>query len=211
MSETTHTRKPRSTWIKTGLAVLLIIAVAGFFIYKQVYANRVYVESSSISAPQIDLSASQPGTLEQIYVQVGDIVNPNTTVARVGNELVNTKVGGIIISTSQKIGTQVNPNEPVVSMIDPGTLRVVGKVDEDKGLKNIQIGDSVTFTVDAFGGKQYSGIIDEISPTSAQSGVVFNISDKRAVQQFNVKARFDTTLYPELKNGMSARMWIFGQ
>lgn len=211
MTESTHKSKTRATWIKTGVGVVAILAIAGVFIYWHLYANRVYVDASSISAPQIDLSASQPGTLEQIYVQVGDVVNPNTTVARVGNELVNTKVGGIIISTSQKIGNQVNPNEAVVSMIDPSTLRVVGKVDEDKGLKNIQVGDSVTFTVDAFGGKQYSAVIDEISPTSEQSGIVFNISDKRAVQQFDVKARFDTTQYPELKNGMSARMWIFGQ
>src|SRR5262249_54386642 len=97
----------------------------------------------------------------------------------------------------------------VVEMIDPSELRVVGKVDENKGLDRIAVGDSVSFTVDAFGGKTYSAVVDEISPTSEQSGIVFNISDKREVKQFDVKARFDTAAYPELRNGMSARMWIY--
>ena len=78
-------------------------------------------------------------------------------------------------------------------------------------LDRLQVGDPVTFTVDAFGSKQFSAVVDEISPTSQQSQVVFNISDQRAEQQFDVKARFDTTANPELKNGMSARMWIYTQ
>ncbi len=65
------------------------------------------------------------------------------------------------------------------------------------------------FTVDAFGGQTFTGVIDEVAPTSNQSGIVFNISNQRQVQQFDVKARFDTTAYPQLRNGMSARMWIY--
>jgi len=37
---------------------------------------------------------------------------------------------------------------------------------------------------------------------------VFSISDKRESREFEVKALFDSQAYPELKNGMSARMWI---
>jgi len=43
---------------------------------------------------------------------------------------------------------------------------------------------------------------------SREGDVVFNISDKREVKQFDVKVRFDISKYPELKNGMSAKMWI---
>jgi hypothetical protein len=63
--------------------------------------------------------------------------------------------------------------------------------------------------VDAFGSQQFSGVIDEVAPTSNASGVVFNISSARETQQFDVKARFDATKYPQLKNGMSARMWVY--
>ena len=107
------------------------------------------------------------------------------------------------------IGAQIAPGQTVVEMIDPTQLRVVGKIDENKGLSQIQVGDPATFTVDAFGGKSFTGVVDEIAPTSNQSDVVFNISDQREIQQFDVKVRYDISAYPQLKNGMSARIWIY--
>ena len=197
-------------WIRTGIIVGVIAVVTGGFIYWRVTSLSVYVDAASIEAPLIDLAPSQAGTLEDVYVNVGDQVPQDATVARVGNELIKSKVAGVIVSEPDTIGAQINPGEAVVSMIDPTQLRVVGRVDEDKGLDRIKVGDSVTFTVDTFGSQQFTGVIDEISPTSEQSGIVFNISDKRQVKQFDVKARFDTIAYPQLKNGMSARMWIYG-
>jgi multidrug resistance efflux pump len=201
----------RRTWIITALIALVIAAGAGGFIYWRITSERVAVDTASITAPEIDLSPSSPGILEAVYVHEGDSVPANTTVARVGDQLIQTKVAGIIVSIPDTIGAQATANAPVVTMIDPTQLRVVGKVAEDKGLDRIQVGDNVVFTVDAFGSKQYSAVIDEIAPTSEQSQIVFNISDQREEQQFDVKARFDTTQYPELKNGMSARMWIYGK
>jgi hypothetical protein len=93
-------------------------------------------------------------------------------------------------------------------MFDPNELRVIGQIDEDKGLSDVKVGQDVEFTVDAYGSKKYTGIVDEISPVSREGDVVFNISDKREVKQFDVKVRFDISKYPELKNGMSAKMWI---
>ena len=67
------------------------------------------------------------------------------------------------------------------------------------------------FTVDAFGAKKYSGVVDEVGSTSHAGDVVFNISDQRQVAQFDVKIRFNSQLYPELKNGMSAKVWIYNK
>lgn len=210
--EKTDTREfTRRDWMRAGGIIAVIIVIAGGIIYWQSNARQVSIDTALVSAPQIDLAPSTAGVLEAVYVQVGDTVNANTTVARVGNQLLNTKVSGIIIAINNKVGAQVSPGTSVVSMIDPTQLRLVGKIDEDKGLDRIQVGDPVVFTVDAFGNKKYSAVIDEVSPTSEQTGIVFNISDTRAEQQFDVKARFDTHLYPELKNGMSARMKVYVQ
>jgi multidrug resistance efflux pump len=209
----THTKKPsaRATWIRTGIIVLIIAALAGAFVYLQVINKRVYVDTSAIQAPEIDLAPSQAGILEDVYVNEGDQVNANQTVARVGNQLIQSTVAGLVISVPDTVGAQISAGTPVVTMIDPTQLRVVGEVDEDKGLDRIKVGDPVTFTVDAFGSKQFSGVVDEIAPTSQQTQIVFNISDQREEQQFDVKVRFDTTAYPQLKNGMSAKMWIYVQ
>ncbi len=211
MDSPTNTSKTfsRRVWIQTLAAVFVIAAGAGLIAYLIISGSRVYTDKASIAAPIIELSPQGSGTLQEIFVQEGDTVRADEAVAQVGNELIKTKVSGVIVSVPDKIGAAVAPGEAVVDMIDPSALRVVGNVDEDKGLSRIAVGDTVVFTVDAFGSEQFQGVVDEVAPSSNESGVVFNISDQREVKQFAVKARFDVAAHPELKNGMSARMWIY--
>lgn len=192
-----------------SLVIFVIAASAIGLLYLDVTSKRVYVEKSEVDASQIALSAKSGGVLEELFVKEGDNIAEGAVVARIGNELVKSKDAGLVISRDNSIGKYFNPGEAVVTMIKPGDLRVVGRLEEDKGLKDVRAGQRVIFTVDAFGSKQYEGIIDEVSPTSRASDVVFNISDQRQEQEFNVKARFNLDAYPELKNGMSAKMWIY--
>ena len=196
-------------WFQTVLGTVVILAILAGFIFWRATNNQIKIENSIIKAPIISLSPTSPNTLEEIYVKVGDKVSPNTPVAKVGNEIVVTKVGGIIASVNHQEGQFFSPGQAVVTMVNLDEEKVVGKIDEDKGLKNIKIGQKASFTVDAFGAKKFAGIVDEISPMSDVNSVIFNISDKRAVQQFDVNVRFDLTKYPELKEGMSARITVF--
>jgi multidrug resistance efflux pump len=192
--------------------VLIIIALGGALIaYLAVTSKRVYIEKSAVNAPEIDLAATAPGVLEDMFVKAGDTVAANQVVARVGDELIKTKVAGIVTKADASVGTAYNPGQTVVAMVDPSTLRIVGKIDENKGLDRIHVGQYAIFTVDAFGSREYSGVVDSVSPEAQSSSVVFTISDKREEQVFDVKVRFDQNAHPELKNGMSARLWIYTQ
>jgi multidrug resistance efflux pump len=188
--------------------VVIAIALAGLLLYLQQSSTKVEIDNSTISAPQISLSPDTAGELKNVYVNEGDEVPANTVVAQVGDELLKTQVAGIITSVNSQIGTTFNPGTAVVTMIDPTQLRVVGQLDENKGLDRVQVGQSATFTVDAFGGKTYQGVVDEVSPTANSDSVVFNISDERQTQIFDVKVRYDASEYPELKNGMSAKITV---
>ncbi|MGD0328091.1 MAG: efflux RND transporter periplasmic adaptor subunit [Minisyncoccia bacterium] len=194
-----------------GGAALIILAVAGVISYFIFSNKEISIDAASISAPLINLSPISSGRLNAVYANEGDTLPANAPVALVGTEVLMTKVAGLIVQVNDTIGAQVAPGQTVVEMIDPLQLRVVGKIDENKGLAQVQVGDPATFTVDAFGGKKFNGVVDEIVPTSNQSDVVFNISDQRETQQFDIKVRFDTSAYPQLKNGMSARLWIYEQ
>ncbi len=196
----------KNKWVQSGGVVVLALVVAGAWLYFKSSTTRVSIDTSQILAPNINLSPDAPGQLQQIYVQEGDTVPANTVVARVGSELIKTQVAGVITSIQNNIGATYQPGQAAVTMIDPAQLRVVGTIDENKGLSQLQVGQIAFFTVDAFGSKQYQGIVDEISPTANQQSVVFNIS---VTQQFNIKVRFDAQAYPELKNGMSAKLTIF--
>jgi multidrug resistance efflux pump len=199
----------RNKWVQSSGAVAVVLIIVGGLLYWQMSSTRISIDTSVISAPIIDLSPTAPGQLQEIYVNEGDVVPANTPVAKVGDEIIKTKIAGEIITVQNNIGKSFNPGQAVVSMIDQSQLRVVGTIDENKGLNKIQVGQLANFTVDAFGSKTYTGVVDEVSPSSHQTDVVFNISDSRPVNQFDIKVRFDQNAYPELKNGMSAKLTIF--
>jgi multidrug resistance efflux pump len=139
------------------------------------------------------------------------MVRKDQILAKVGDQVLVAKTSGVITGVENTPGQLVNPSldpTPVITMIDPRELRVVGRVQEDKGLKDIAPGQHVMFTVDAYPSNQYQGIVETVAPSSSTGDIVFSISDKRQEQEFEVRVSYDVTAYPELKNGMSAKMWI---
>ena len=199
--------KNKKQFIPIAILLAIIIGAIGFF-YWQSSSNKIYVEKAEVSADVISLAPKIGGQLNDTFVKEGDEVTANTPVARVGNDLVKTKVAGIILSIRGDNGALVGAGQAVATMIDKNELKVVGQVPEDKGLKDIKVGQQASFTVDAFGSKTYYGTVDEISPVSRDASLTFNISDKRAVKDFDIKIRFDLSQYPELKQGMSAQIWV---
>ncbi len=196
-------------WVQslTGIIVVVLLLI-GALVWKSL-SSHVSIEKSQIMAPTIVIGPQAEGILAEVYVKAGDTVTADEPVARVGNEILSAKVAGLVIAVQNTPGQVITPGAAVVSMIDPTQLRVVGTIAEDKGLADLRVGQPVSFTVDAFGGTTFTGIVDEISPTSDQSGVAFDISDQREVKNFTIKARYDIAAHPEFKNGMSAKMTVY--
>ena len=198
-------------WVQNLIGLIVVVLAVGGFLYWKSVSAYVAIDTSMITAPIIGISPETEGILSQVFVKAGDAVTADEPVAQVGSETLSTQTSGVVISVQNTPGQVFMPGTPVVSMIEPEQLRVVGTIDENKGLSRIAVGDPATFTVDAFGGTVFTGIVDEISPTSNQSGVVFNISDKREIKQFDIKVRYDVAQHPEFKNGMSAKLKIYAK
>ena len=198
-------------WVQslTGF-IIIALSVFGVLFYKSISAY-VYIEDSSISAPVISISTETSGTLDEVYVKEGDNVVAGEPLARVGSEILKAKINGIIIYTSNTPGQVFNSSQAIIKMIDPQELRAIGTIKENSGLSKIKVGDPVSFTVDAFDGEKYTGIVEEISETSKDTSVVFSISDKRETKEFMVKVKYDTSLYAKFKNGMSAKMKVYNK
>lgn len=192
----------------TIIAVLIFSVFAGGIIYYQINHERIYIENSEISAPIILLKPQNSGILDQVFVRSGDSVSINTVVARVDGQPIKTKTAGIISYANNVPGQHVSSQDTIVKMFNPEEFRVIGHIEENKGLVDIKPGQKVVFTIDAFGLKKYEGIVESVSPIARRSDIVFSISDKREERQFDVNVKF-VTRYPELKNGMSAKMWIY--
>jgi multidrug resistance efflux pump len=195
-------------FVEAALVAFILLFAAALF-YWQDLQGKVYIEKSQISAPIISLGPAAPGTLERLYVGEGDMVSQGQRLALVGNQTITASTHGMVVGVLNAPGQYVTPQTAVVRMIDPDEFRVVGRIQEDKGLEYIIPGQHVMFTVDAFGPKQYSGTVESVGMTSRDSDIVFSISDKREPKEFEVRVLFDNNAYPELKNGMSAKMWIY--
>jgi len=191
-----------------GIVVLVIVLISSYFLYEKV-SNRIFIDDSLIQAPLINISPSQSGKVQEIDVTEGQSVQKGDTLAVVGSETLRTDTDGLIVSAQDLTGSSVSPQTQLIQMIRPVDLRVAGTIDENKGLDTIKVGQVVSFTVDAFPGKTYWGYVDEISPTAKTAQLSFSISSERPTQQFIVYARFDSAKYPEIKNGMSAKMTVY--
>lgn len=211
--EKKHDKQENKSKKKTfAIIIAIIIIVIGsiaLYDYWTILQSRVYIEKSQVIAPLITLSPQSTGVLESIFVKEGDSVQKNMIIAIVGTSPIRAKTDGIITSVQNTPGQTITTSGYVAKMIDPSEFRVVGKVQEDKGLRDIKIGQKVIFTIDAYDNKEYTGFVESISPISSSQDIVFSISDKRQENEFNVYVKFDVNAYPELKSGMSAKMWVY--
>lgn len=193
------------------LGIVAVITIAGLAAAALFIAHErryVYTDKAEIEAPLISLGPKEPGILKHVYVDVGDVVRASQTVAWVGDESINAQVDGLIVEAQGDLGAHYQPGQGVVTMIQPKELRVVARIDEDKGLKDIFVGQNALFTLDAYGSREFTGTVESVSPTKRSGDVVFNISDKRETKQFDVKITYDEPDNAWFHNGMSARVWI---
>jgi multidrug resistance efflux pump len=192
------------------LGLVVVVLVSGFFgiRYWLDMSSKIFIENSEVNAQVTSLGPDTSGTLREVYVKEGDRVSAGQSLFNVGGKITSSMTPGIITMVQNTPGQFVSSQTVVVKLYDPSGLRVVGHIQEDQGLSDLRVGQKVAFTLDAFTGRQYEGTVDSIATISNDSKVVFSISDKRQEKQFDVKVAFDVNAYPEIKNGMSAKMWV---
>jgi multidrug resistance efflux pump len=196
-------------FLKILIAIALIVIIVGGFFYWQMRKGRVFVENALINATLITVTPSTNGRLIEVDAQEGKTVKKGDVIAVVGSETVRSTIDGLVVATNNQVGGSMTPQSSVAQLIDPSQMRVVGTIDENKGLNKLRIGQVASFTVDAYPGKTFWGFVDEISSTAKQTQLSFSISSERPTQQFQVYVRFPASKYPQLKNGMSSKLAIF--
>jgi multidrug resistance efflux pump len=196
-------------FLKSAGVVCALIVLFGIFVFYLKTNGRIRIDNSTIEAPVITISPSTSGKVIEIDVKEGQTVQTGDTLEVVGSETLRADMEGLIISASDLTGSTVNPATELIKMIRPVNMRVTGNIDENKGLNNVRVGQVVSFTVDALPGNTYWGYVDEISPAAVAPAFSFSTSSERPTQQFTIYAKFNSTAYPAIKNGMSAKMVVY--
>jgi len=200
--------KNRNFLITAGSLLLLVLLIFLYIVFQET-TGRIYIDNSLIQAPVITISPSVSGMVQEIDVQEGQMVQTGDTLAVVGSETLRAETDGLIISANDLTGSVVNPETQLIQMIRPVNLRVAGTIDENKGLNDIRVGQVVSFTVDALPGNTFWGYVSEISPSAVAPAFSFSTSSERGTQQFVVYTKFNSAAYPDIKNGMSAKMVVY--
>ena len=208
MKRTLAKFKERQFLKRVGIVVVVILLISAYVLYKEL-SGRVFIDDSLIQAPIITISPTTSGAVQEMDVTEGQTVQKGDTLAIVGSQILRAQTEGLIITAPDLTGSSVNPQTQLIQMIQPVDLRVAGTIDENKGLNQIKVGQVASFTVDAFPGQTFWGYVDEIAPTAKTSQLSFSISSERPTQQFVVYANFDAAKYPQIRNGMSAKMTIY--
>lgn len=198
-----------SKTLRTILSVIAIVLLIGGFFILEKLTGRISIEDSVVSAPITSLSPIIPGNIKRVAVVNGQNVKKGDLLAEVGTEDIRAYTNGIIIDANRKVGSLVSAQTPVINMIDTSQMRIDGTIDENKGLNKLKVGQVVSFTVDALPNQLFWGYVDEISESAKQTQAAFSISSTRPTQQFDVYAKFDVNAYPQIKNGMSAKLTVY--
>jgi multidrug resistance efflux pump len=195
--------------IKLLISLVTLFLLIASFVYVEKRIDRVYIDDSLVFAPIISISSITPGKLTQMNVYEGESIKKGYPLATVGTQTLYADTDGLVIMANKQIGSIMSSQNIVVQLINSSDMRIAGTIDENKGLNSIHIGQVASFTIDALPGKTFWGYVDEVSPSAKQTQIAFSISSERPTQQFVVYVRFDANAYPEIKNGMSAKLIIY--
>ena len=107
---------------------------------------------------------------------------------------------------SVKVGDVLAPNQQLATLVLPQHLWVRVYIPEP-WLGRIQLGATVTVRVDAFPGRDYSGIVEQINRQAEFTPRNVQTQEDRIRQVFGVKVRLDSG-NKDLRAGMSADLFF---
>jgi len=102
----------------------------------------------------------------QILARRGQAVADGETVkANLAYAMISSPISGIVVAKPAEAGTLATPGAPLVVIEDEGQYRLEASVDETF-LARVKKGDPVRVAIDALGGQELEGRVDELVPTS---------------------------------------------
>ncbi len=179
--------------------------------------NLELITSKVISDTERDRAKSRVATLEKSVAAARsrfDLVEAGTRPERIAQararvaeldsqlrEMLITAPGDCVLEVlSVKVGDVVPPNREVATLLLTQHLWVRVYVPQP-WLGGIQIGQKVTVRADAFPGKQFEGVVEQINRSAEFTPRNVQTPGERLKQVFGVKVRLPA---PELRAGMSA-------
>ena len=88
-----------------------------------------------------------------------------TAQKQVGNTVITAPISGIVSDRQASAGDVVQPGALLFTVVDPSSMRLEGSVPAEE-LSQVRVGAPVTFTVNGYPGRTFSGKVTRINPTA---------------------------------------------
>lgn len=131
-----------------------------------------------------DVAVSASGRIAAVHVKAGDTVSVgdllfetvDTQSAKNASRAIAAPTSGAITTLSAASGAQVYRGQLLCEIADLTRLELSAEVDE-LDLNSIRVGDTLTYTLDAYAGEVFSGRITEIRPIgqARQNATYFDV------------------------------------
>ncbi|WP_134682687.1 HlyD family secretion protein [Brevibacillus migulae] len=150
------------------------------------------------------------GKLTSITIEEGDqvmadqIVGKEDTTNLAGYQLDNatlrSPISGRVIKVNSKEGEVVSAGQAVAQVVDESKLYIQANIEETE-IGRIKVGQPVTFTVDAFSGKKFTGTVTEIGQATNSTFALLPATSSsgnftKVTQRIPIKIAIDQTDTP---------------
>jgi multidrug efflux pump subunit AcrA (membrane-fusion protein) len=123
-------------------------------------------------------------------------------LANLEKKILRSPADATVTKVDIKVGEQASSMVPVVVVQDVGKLYVEADINESS-IKNVQEGQSVLFSIDAFGSAQiFKGFVTQVEPGATITDGIVNYKVKTSIEVN------DSIEYKNIKPGMNANITI---
>jgi len=150
-----------------GLVVLILLAglgIGGYFMYEGSFYYQT--DNAKVDTVIYQLTANASGQLVRLYVSQGDEVKAGQVLAQVEKgPYLRSPVDGTVTDVKMQKGNYVIASDVVLVVAKTSDMYITANVEETNILK-IQMGQSVTVSLDAYG-QSFEGYVADVNTVTA--------------------------------------------
>jgi multidrug resistance efflux pump len=162
----TANRKISKTMVIAAVIGILLagLGIIGYFIYEGSYYYQT--DNAKVDTVIYQLTAGASGQLVRMYVSPGDEVKAGQVLAQVDKgPYVRSPVDGTVTDVKMQKGDYVIASDVILVVAKTSDMYITANVEETNILK-IQMGQSVSVSLDAYG-RSFDGYVEDVNTVTS--------------------------------------------
>jgi Multidrug resistance efflux pump len=144
------------------LFVVVIGACAGGFYYFSVSANTLKTDNAKVTAKMYTITGASSSKLLEWNISKGDFVVKNQVLGRQETlPNISSPVDGTVVKCDAVAGEPASPASQLAVIADTDNMYIGVNIEETE-IAKVAVGQKVDVTIDAYGGRVFSGKVTEI-------------------------------------------------